>query len=130
MNEIPGRKTREFQTGAARSQEECIEPAQCGLLPRKTEQSYATGRNPRNDFLPSYAVYIARAGPRHASFVSAVSTCKNSPVWNALLRKDGWRTVDRVGGILSFRDRVDTWPRVGIHHPSVGVAEARWWRGS
>lgn len=66
VNEIPGRKTREFQTGVARSQEECIEPAQCGLLPRKTEQSYATGRNPRNDFLPSYAVYIARAGPRHA----------------------------------------------------------------
>lgn len=101
VNEIPAEdtrvsnRTRVFAGGMHRT---------CAMrLSRKTKQSYATERNPRNDF-PSYAIYIAfhTCRPRHASFVSAVSTCKN-PVWN---EAEAWirarrRSIEwvRVGGI-------------------------------
>lgn len=131
VNEIPpedARVSNRARVFAGRMHRTCAM-----RLSRKTKQSYATERNPRNDF-PSYAIYIAfhTCRPRHASFVSAVSTCKN-PVWNeaeARIRAQR-RSIEGEGGWNPLLcDRVDTWPRVGIHHPSIGVAEARWWRGS
>lgn len=76
-------------------------------LSRKTEQSYATERNPRNDF-PSYMSHVPSFGIR------AFSTCKNP---SGIKPRLGRRSIEGEGGISLLCDRVDTWPRVGIHHP-------------